>query len=274
MLNVLKKDLYILYHKKIFMATLIILTLLISYICLHDINNAYKCGKSYQHFFTIVFDPAKQSILTAFFYIIPLLVVLPFSDTWINEVKMTDIIFTRIQRYKFFISKYIISFLSGFLILFIPLMIAYIAEIVTLDFNDNVLNILAYSIPEHSIASMARNYAFYELYVQHPYVYIIMFNLIISMFGGLYAISAFSISLLVNNKVIPYIAVFFFSVISLLLISFLPTQFGYYSIQRISQPFTNFDIPMIIYIVWFLFFIICNGIIYLIYLRRDPFGEE
>lgn len=153
-------------------------------------------------------------------------------------------------------------------------MIAYIAEILTLDFNDNVLNVLAYSIPEHSIASMTKNYAFYELYVQHPYVYITMFNFIISMFGGLYAISAFSISLLVKNKVIPYIAVFFFSVISLLLISFLPSPYGYYDIQRISQPFSNFDLAVTGYIAWILFFFICNGAMYFLYLRRDPLEKD
>lgn len=274
MLNIVRKDLYILFHKKVFMTLLIILTILFSYISLNDIFQAYSCGKSYQHFFVLVFDASKHSFLTALFYVIPLIVVLPFADTWISEMKMTDILFTRIEKMKYFSSKYFISFLSGFLLLFIPLAIAYIAEIFALDFNDNVLNILAYSIPEHSIDRLANNYAFYDLYVQNPYGYIFLFIFLISLFGGLYSITAFSISLIIHNKVIPYIAVFFFSIISMLIFSFLPEPIGYYYIQRITQPFTNIDISYIGYVIWVSFFIFVNVIIYVVYKRRDTLGED
>lgn len=274
MFGCIRKDLYLLFHKKAFLIALIILTFLISYICLNDINHAYNCGKSYQHFFTIVFDSSKMSFTTALFYVIPLLVVLPFADTWIDEEKMRDIVFTRTKKSQFFISKYVLSFLSGFLVLFIPLMIAYIAEILALDFNDNVLNILAYAIPDHCYNGMLSNYAFYELYAQHPYIYIIMFNFFISMFGGLYAISAFSISLITNNKVLTYIGIFFFSIISLLFVNLLPEPYGYYTIQRMTRPFSNYDFSVAGYFIWIIFFLICNGMMYLLYLRRDPLEKE
>lgn len=271
MKNALRKDLYILLHRKSFLILLIILTGLLSYMSLKDITAAYSSGKSYQHFFIMITDYSKHSFLLALFYAIPLIAVFPFADTWMTETDMSDVLFTRIKKKYYFLSKYIISFLSGFLLLCIPLLIAFFSEILALDFNDNAISILNSFFVDNQVEALLQNYSFYEFYIQNPYLFIIVFIFMISIFSGLCAITSFSISLLVKQKVLTYIALFFVSLILILMFGYMPVPYCYYFIQNIIQPDTIVSVKSHIYIIWLIIYVIINIIFYYLYKRRDQF---
>ena len=81
MLGCIKKDLYLLFHKKAFLIILIGITLLLSYMSLNGISSAYYAGRSYQNFFFMMLNYTKHAFMSFFFLLIPLLVVFPFADT-------------------------------------------------------------------------------------------------------------------------------------------------------------------------------------------------
>lgn len=273
MINCIRKDVYLLFHKKAFFITLICITLLLSYISLQDISSAYYTGKSYQSYFFIMLNYTKHSFMNFFFYLIPLLVVFSFADTWLSEKNMSDVLFTRVKKRQYFLSKYLVCFISGFLVLFIPLIISYISTVLALDFNDNVLNIVTGVANETNLNAFLENYTFYHIYLDHPYLYILIFISLISIFGGLCSITAFSISLIVKQKVITYIGLFFILMVQLLVVGNLPVPFGYYSIQSIIQPDTRINIQPIIYLIWLCLFAGINLILFSAYQRRAAYEQ-
>ena len=180
-------------------------------------------------------------------------------------------IFTRVTRKKYFLSKYLISFISGFIVIFIPLVVSYCSVILALDFNDNVLNIVQATANETNIEAFLSNYTFYQIYLENPYMFIFIFIFLISIFGGFCAVTAFSISLVVKQKVIAYIGMFLFLIVEMLVIGNLPVPFGYYNIQNIIQPDTRIVIEPIVYIVWLGIFLIINIVLYYVFCRRTAY---
>ena len=175
MIQNLKKDIYLIIHKKIFMMMLIGLTILLTYISLNDITDVFSKGYSYQHHFIIGADYVKTAFKNGLFYLIPLIVVFPFADTWLNEKNMIDVLFTRVDKRKYFVSKYMVSFISGFLLLFIPLLISFLAEAVMLDFHTHELTMLSYFTSENNYIDLNQWVTFFKLYLNHPYVYMLLF---------------------------------------------------------------------------------------------------
>ena len=100
---------------------------------------------------------------------------------------------------------------------------------------------------------------------------IFMFIFLISIFGGFCAVTAFSISLVVKQKVLAYIGMFLFSIVEMLIIGNLPVPFGYYNIQNIIQPDTRIVIEPIVYIVWLGIFLILNIVLYYVFCRRTAY---
>lgn len=271
MFGCIRKDLYLLFHKKAFLIVLIGITLLLSYMSLNGISSAYYAGRSYQNYFFMMLNYTKHAFMSFFFLLIPLLVVFPFADTWLHEQNMTDVIFTRVTKKQYFFSKYLISFISGFIVIFIPLVVSYCSVILALDFNDNVLNIVQATANETNTEAFFRNYTFYQIYLENPYLFIFMFLFLISIFGGFCAVTAFSISLVVKQKVIAYIGMFLFLIVEMLVIGNLPVPFGYYNIQNIIQPDTRIVIEPIVYIVWLGIFLILNIVLYYVFCRRTAY---
>lgn len=270
MIHELKKDMYLLLHKKIFLICLIILSVLFSYMSLKDITNAYTSGYSYQHHFIIVIDYAKHSFLSAVFYLIPVIVVFPFADTWLNERKMTDILFTRVKPKTFFLSKYILCFVSGFLVLMLPLLISFIAEILALDFHDNQITILPYIAGENNIQSLNQMFSFFSFYQHSPYLYMLMYFVLIGIYGGLCAMTSFSISLVCKQKVIPYIAMFLIMLLPMFISVYFPAPYAnWYPQMLISTYAPDAELTPLVYIAWLVVAFIANTVMFKLYQRRD-----
>ena len=272
MIHELKKDIYLLLHKKVFLLCLIIFSVLFSYISLKDITNIYTSGYSYQHHFIIAIDYAKHSFLSAFYYLIPVIVVFPFADTWLNERKMTDILFTRVKAKTYFLSKYILCFVSGFLVLALPLLISFIAEIFALDFHENQITILPYAVGENNIQSLNQMYSFFSFYSSSPYLYMIMYFALIGIYGGFCAMTSFSISLICKQKVIPYIAMFLILLLPMFVSSYLPDPYAYWYPQMLINPFAqNAELTPLVYAMWYALCLLANAVMFKMYQRRDIF---
>lgn len=271
MLNVLRKDIYLMLHKKIFIYCIIVLTVLFSYLSLNDIQNVYTSGYSYQHHFLIAIDYGKHSFLATLFYVIPILVVFPFADTWLNERNMTDVLFTRANKRNYFVSKYIVSFLTGFLVLALPLLISFIAEIICLDFHDNQITILPYIGGEHNMKALSDYFGFYSLYRKAPYAYLLMYIGFVGAYGGLCATVSFSISLVCRQKVVTYIAMFFVTLLPMFLCTFLPVPFSSRYIQALINPYSSqSNLSVSVYLFWLALFVLGDVLLYAVFKRRDP----
>lgn len=270
MINELRKDLYLLLHKKVFLYSLIVLTFIFSYISLKDISNAYTSGYSYQHHFMIAVDYTKRSFLTTLYYLIPILVVFPFADSWLHERNMADILFTRVNKRNYFISKYVVCFLSGFLVLALPLLISFIAEMICLDFQNSQIHILPYFAGENNIEMLSNIFGFYSFYLNHPYRYILMYITFVGLYGGLCATLSFSISLVSKQKVIAYVAVFVGMLLPMFICSYLPAPNGARYIQALIDTYSpDSQLNVWVYFVWLAFFLISNAILFYLYKRRE-----
>lgn len=271
MINEIKKDLYLLFHKRIFIYSMMILTILFTVLSLQDITSAYTSGFSYQHHFIFAIDYTKHSFLTMFIYTIPIIVVFSFADTWLNEVKMTDILFTRVNQRTYFISKYLISFVSGFLVLVVPLLISFLAEIICLDFHTNSITILPYLTGENNVQTLDSLFSFYSLYGQHPYWYIVMYICFIGVYGGLCATLSFSISLVCKQKVVSYLAVFFCMLLPMFICNYLPNPYASRYIQALISTYApDASLSIWTYLFWIGIILLSNGMMFYLFKRRDP----
>ncbi|TCK90544.1 hypothetical protein EDC19_2313 [Natranaerovirga hydrolytica] len=129
----------------------------------------------------------------------PILVVLPFSDSyWLD--KNTNFYYSIVMRCKhtkYFISKFFSNIIAGGLVVSIPPLL--------------ILSIVMLIFPlELSKESFVRNYKFYtDFLMEKPYQYILLLSLLKFVFGSVYSTLALAVSTISNNKYLamgtPYV---------------------------------------------------------------------
>ena len=149
-----------------------------------------------------------------FFMLIPILSVLPHSLSLANDRSSgyTYNLFVRGNKKKYYISKYITTFISGGLVVVIPLLINIFLSICTLPSL----------IPDPSTGTsmIMDNMMWAEFYFEHPNLYIFFYLLIIFAFAGCMAVLGLTIGTSVYNSfmitVMPFIFYLFSYAISTL----------------------------------------------------------
>lgn len=170
---------------------------------------------------------SMQSFL--FYMLLPILVTIPFGDSFFADNKSGYIknVLIRVKKKKYYLSKYIATFISGGLVIVIPLLINLIVSSMFLPSHLPQV-ISGYPIGAASMWS--------KIFYTHPYVYIFSYLLIDFIFSGLIATIALSISLISEYRFsvvfMPFlIYLFIYSILSSLGLSkFVPfyfLQFGY-----------------------------------------------
>lgn len=142
-----------------------------------------------------------------FYYLLPLLAALPFSWSLASEIKSgyRKQSIVRCGRLNYYFAKYIAAFVSGALVIAIPIMINYVlvACFVPARMPDPGYSIW-YAINMTSFCSRW----FYTI----PFVYDILILLIDIIFAGIWASFCLSLGFFIKNKasviILPYILLF------------------------------------------------------------------
>ena len=163
----------------------------------YSLNNTWIGALSGEQFFT-----------TIFYFILPLAATLPFCFSYLDEKQsgyLRQMVLINGQT-KYFVSKYIVTFCSGFLTATIPIIINLVITACYLPaFTPDPLEQL-YSNQSYGIYAA-------DIYFSKPTLFIILFTLIPGVFCGLWSVISMCLSMFVQNKyivvIVPYLFLFF-----------------------------------------------------------------
>ncbi|MBO5195715.1 MAG: hypothetical protein J6C03_01305 [Clostridia bacterium] len=146
-----------------------------------------------------------QSFL--YFIVLPLLCVIPWGDSLYTDIKTgyTKNLFIRGKKGHYYAAKYISSFFSGGVIAVVPLLVNIMLSCATLP--SLVPETAAGTNPIFSTSMWA------DLYYSFPDIYVILYMLIIFVYGGLFTLTSVTLGAFVENRFIvilmPFIVYLF-----------------------------------------------------------------
>lgn len=148
------------------------------------------------------------SIETYLYYLItPIIAAIPYADSFYTDKKSGYIknVFIRTKKAKYYIAKYISTFISGGLAVAIPLLLSFA---LTATFIPSVLPQISTGTTTVFNISMWHN-----LYYSYPFLYTILYIVVDFVFYGLIATIALSISNSVENRFVCLLSPFLYYVI-------------------------------------------------------------
>lgn len=146
------------------------------------------------------------SAATSLFYLLlPIFAVLPYACSYFSERKSgyMKLVITRTYRSTYFLSKYAATFISGAMVIIIPMAINFmvVSSFIPAAAPDVYYDIY-YSMPVGSMGS--------ELFYEHPYLFVLFRFVLAAIFSGLIATTVIAISFFVDNRfavmLIPFLA--------------------------------------------------------------------
>lgn len=192
----------------VFMLVLIVCTVSAfkapAYISLEDILHGYILTP---HDGFIIFNPS--SIGATLIIIMPLLSSLCYSDTYCEDLSCGIIknIYTRKEKKKYLITKYIANFIISGVAIAVPLVVNYI--ILILRYPNVKPNAI---LGPHTILSTQ---LFPNVYYEHPTLYIVLWIEIYFIYSGLFASIGLSLSALIKKKKIALFLPFILTLVAL-----------------------------------------------------------
>lgn len=140
---------------------------------------------------------------SGFFFLFPIIVVLPYGWSMVGEMKSgyTKNVLSRIGRKDYFLAKYAACFISGSLIIIIPLLSNFLG--------------LALFLPAikmekiYPYGSVGESCMWSGLYYEHPFLYMIIYILLDGIYGGLIASITSAIAFFIRNRIAVMLIPFF-----------------------------------------------------------------
>ncbi len=176
------------------------------------------------NYFIIFYPSGSDMFFYVFSFTFPLFAALGFSDSFFTERKshITDICLLRRSANAYYFSKLAAVFISGLLILLIPLLMNFIMCLIASSrfltvagLNYSALNLLAYK-------DEAKAVMFQSLFVNHPYLRSLLSLALVSFTGGLVAAVTYQFSFFYSRSRIILLCSFFavYNFLSLILENF------------------------------------------------------
>lgn len=136
------------------------------------------------------------------YLILPILATLPYADSFFSDKKSGFIknILVRTSKKKYYLSKYIVVFVTGGIVVVLPLLLNLTLSAMVLP-----------SITPEVVAShflIRETSMWYGLFYSHPYIYIFLFLLIDFVFSGLFATLALAADIFAEYRVIALLSPF------------------------------------------------------------------
>lgn len=157
---------------------------------------------------------------TAFFFLLPLLAVVPYGDSLHREYKSGYLhsILPQISQKRYFMAKFLAAFLSGGVVVVLPMIIniLFVACFVPLRLP-SVLEVIYNGVYGFGLWA--------ELFYTQPVIYILLYLLLDFLFAG--AIATIPMALYKLKKqglvlTIPFVTLMFFHILVSMLYSFVP----------------------------------------------------
>lgn len=141
-------------------------------------------------------------IPTILYFLLPIYVALPFSWTYVEEYKSGYIKCAMIlvkSRSKYYWGKYISVFMSGMIMILIPIITnLFMLGLFLKPYVPDIMWGLYYAVPE--------GMPFSKLFYTYPNIYLCVYIFIQSVFAGAWATMSLSISFYVKNKITAILA--------------------------------------------------------------------
>ncbi len=140
---------------------------------------------------------------TVFFFIFPLLIAIPYGWSYCSEMKSGYVknVVIRSGRMKYFLSKYIATFISGGLAMMIPLIMNLMLTASFIPaYKPDVRYMQYYGIFSNTFMS--------EIFYQHPNLYVFIYLLIDFFFCGLIACLSCTAANIIKSKVVAILSPF------------------------------------------------------------------
>lgn len=170
------------------------------YIDVHAAKYLLLCG-GLDNVFTFIFS-----------IIFPIVVVIPFSDTFFEERKnkTTEFCLVRYSNNKYYFSKFLTVFLSGFIIIFIPFILNYLLNFIAFPLNSTI-DYTNFSVAVSGIYNSGINtlVLFRNLFAQNMYIYNFLHIILMSFTGAFIAVIVYQFSFFYENSRIILICSFF-----------------------------------------------------------------
>ena len=185
---------------------------------LHSINVDLSMILSADSLFSLNSNASMWSVFNVIF---PYIVILPFSFSYIddNNSNIHPYFMQRVGKKQYFIGKIIVSFIGGFIIIFVPFAVNLLLHHITFPDNHNtfwgIYNTLGYcnalTGSDVIVSTQQKGLLFLKLYLYNPFLYNLLFLVICSIFSGILSMLSTSFSYICSkNKIVIFLPVFLF----------------------------------------------------------------
>ena len=139
---------------------------------------------------------------TLYFFLLPLLVCIPFSDSFFTDKKSgySRNILTRVSNKKYYLAKSISVFLVGSSVAILPLLLNLFISAMYFPAIIPILTAGTFTITDGSM--------WVDIFYSQPFLYVFLYFLIIFFFSGLIALSSLLFSYVLSNRFLVTIAPF------------------------------------------------------------------
>ena len=190
-------------------------------------------------------------------YSLPLFIAIPHSDIDFVEMSLKSQLFMKVKKNVYYISKVITSFLVGFSMVAVFLLLIYAFMFVMLKSNTTYFPFLSWNYPNNPESSWI---FLYKFYFNFPILYNLFYILLISIYSGFLSVIAYCFSLLIKSRPFVYLSSFFVSIVCILIPMLFRNGIAVWAPQNVYSPFPMtasnpgiFSIPMGM-IFWFIIF--------------------
>jgi len=200
-----------------------------------DVPNAYSffIGSSLSEVFYYIFS-----------VILPIVCVIPFADSYFRDRNKNTlpIIILRSSPIKYYFSKGIAVFVSGFIVVFICLMLNFLMNFIAFPVSKgcDFTMFSTYYSDFYIKGYWSDNILLKNLFVGYPYLYNLLFLFIISVLGGVYSIIVYNISYYTKKQHILMLSSMFILSNILAIISTISNNFNI-RIENYCFAFSQFE---------------------------------
>ncbi len=225
-------------------------------------------GSKYDLFF--LFSDKTVAYSFVMLLIIPIIGSLPYSDSYFVENNLRYNIISKVGKKKYYFSKYLTCFITGFLNCLFVFELAYLFQILAINNNGNVycsngaLN-FDFLFPE------SYKVYFSNMIINHPYLLVQIDILFICLFSGTCGCLSYALSQVISIKGLVYVNSFLvtFSISFILqyvgMIGFLLAYFNVFRFSTSLIETSPRDLTIVVIcILWVVFNVILTTIIQLV----------
>lgn len=193
--------------------------------------------------------------------LLPIIAAIPYADSLFTDKKngYCKNLFVRVDKVKYYISKYVAVFLTAGAAVVIPLIFNFYLTSLFMPAITPSASSMSYSIFDNCMWS--------NIFYTNPYLYVFLYLILVFIFSGIIATSALAMSYFVNNRFAVLISPFVLYIVGNFILSYIDlNKYSPKNFLSISQGIpASLNVIIVEGICLFLLF----GIIYYVGGRKD-----